>query len=176
MIMGFLGVSLPFGAEIIIIALSLVYTVVVVLLQRKLSNPKRAREVQSEIKRLTNELNALVRSNASKELQAAKQSEVMKLMGESMRSMIKPMIVIGPAFLIIYYVMLPALPLGAGVVEKSVQSLFFYTVLVMGLISSAVILLYDRKMIKKEQQKLKDDEKDLQEAEKGDLGLKTQGV
>lgn len=171
--MSFLGISLPFGAGMAIIALDLIYTVAVVLLQRKLTNPKRTREIQSEIKRLTNELNALVKSNAARELQLAKQNEVTKLMGESMRSMMKPMLILVPISLVVFYVLLPALPLGVGVEAKSVQAMFFYTALVMGLISSAVILLYDKMMLKKEQQMLKVDAENLQEAEKGELRLKT---
>jgi uncharacterized membrane protein (DUF106 family) len=174
MMMDILGVSLPLGAEMIIIVIGVVYTLSSVLLQRKLSNPKRTREVQAQIKQLTNELNALVKGNASKDQQAAKQSEVMKLMGESMRTSMKPMLVVMPVFLVVYYVMLPALPLGAGVGAKNVQTLFFYTVFALGLVSSMVILLYDKRMTKKEQQILKVEEGNLLKAEKGNLGLKAQ--
>jgi uncharacterized membrane protein (DUF106 family) len=146
--MDLLGVSLPIGAELIIIVIGVAYTLASVFLQRKLMNPKRMREVQGRIKLLTNEMNALVKSNATKEQIAAKQGEVMQLMSESMRSSLKPMFVVLPIFLVLYYVMLPAMPLGAA---KSVQSLFFYTVFVLGLIASAAVILYDRSQAKKEQ-------------------------
>ena len=93
-------------------------------------------------------------------------------MGESMRSSMKPMLVVMPMFLIVYYVALPALLLGMGVAAKSGQSLFFYTVFALGLVSSAVVLLYDRSMAKKEMQLLKVDEENLEKAETGSLGLK----
>lgn len=142
------GISLPFGAEIVIITIGIAYTLASVFLQRKLANPRRMREVQARVKQLTSEMNALAKSNATKEQIAAKQSEIMPLMGESMRTSIKPMLVVLPMFLVLYYVMLPALPLGAA---KSVQSLFFITVFVLGLIASAAILVYDRAKMKKEQ-------------------------
>jgi len=172
--MNILGVSLPVGAEMIIIIVGAAYTVASVLLQRKLTNPKRMREIQANIKTLTNELNALVKNNAPKDQQAAKQSEVMKLMGESMRSSMKPMLVVMPVFLVVYYLLLPALLLAIGMTTKDGQSVFFYTVLILGVVSSMIILLYDRMMTKKEQQMLKTDEEELEEAEKGTLGVKAQ--
>ncbi len=171
--MDIFGVSLPVGAEMVVIVIGALYTLASVLLQRKLMNPKRMREVQSQIKKLTNELNALVKSNAPKEQQAAKQSEVMKLMGESMRTSMKPMFVIMPIFLVVYYLVLPALLLAVGMATKSGQSVFFYTVLILGLVSSMVILLYDRSMTKKEEKVLQTDEQNLEKAEKGELGVKT---
>ena len=168
----FLGVSLPFGAEIVVIVIGAVYTIASVLLQRKLTNPKRMREIQSQVKKLTNELNMLVRNNAPKDQQAAKQSEVMKLMGESMRTSMKPMLVVMPVFLVVYYLILPALLLAIGMTTKNGQSTFFYTVLVLGLISSMIILLYDRAMTKKEEKLLQVDEQNLEKAEKGELGVK----
>lgn len=149
--MGFLGISLPLGAELVIIAIGVAYTLVSVFLQRKLSNPRRVRDIQAKLKRLTSELNALVKSNAPKEEIAARQGEMMPLMGESMRTQIKPMLVILPLFLVLYYVMLPVLPLGFDAAKSSVQLLFFITVFILGLISSAVILIYDRAKTKREQ-------------------------
>ena len=43
----------------------------------------------------------------------AKQKEMMPLLGESMRSSMKPMFVILPMFLIVYYVLIPMIPFGA---------------------------------------------------------------
>jgi uncharacterized membrane protein (DUF106 family) len=171
--MGLSVVSLPLGAELTVIIIGVVYTIASVLLQRKLTNPKRMRELQAQIKKLTNELNALVKNNASKELQTAKQSEVMKLMGESMRASFKPMFVALPMFVLLFYFLLPALPLGTAGSGKSAQTVFFYTALGMGLLSTLIITLYDRKMIKKEEQLLKVDAENLQKAESGDLSLKT---
>jgi uncharacterized membrane protein (DUF106 family) len=150
--MSLLGVTLPVGAELIIIAICVVYTLGSVALQRKLTNPKRMREVQARVKQLTNEMNLLAKSNATKEMITAKQNEMMPLMSESMRTMMKPMFVVLPIFLVLYYVMLPALaaPLGVAGGAKSVQLLFFTITLVLGLISTAVILMYDRMKMKQE--------------------------
>jgi uncharacterized membrane protein (DUF106 family) len=152
--MSILGVSLPVGAELTIIALSLAYTLISVILQRKLTNPKRNREIQATIKLHTKELNALVKSNASKEQIAKKQGEVMPLMSESMRSSMKPMLVILPMFFVVYYMALPALPAQLGLTTadaaKTVQSLFFWVVFVFGILSSVVVLIYDRIATKKE--------------------------
>ncbi len=170
--MGILAISLPYGAEIIVIIIGALYTVASVLLQRKLTNPKRMRQIQSQIKTMTNELNTMVRNNASKDQQAAKQSEVMKLMSESMRTSMKPMLVVMPVFLVVYYLVLPALLLAIGMTAKNGQSIFFYTVLILGLVSSMIILLYDRAMTKKEEKLLQADEQNLEKAEKGELGAK----
>ena len=95
-----------------------------------------------------------MKSNASKEQIAKKQGEVMPLMSESMRSSMKPMLVILPMFFVVYYMALPALPAQLGLTTadaaKTVQSLFFWVVFVFGILSSVVVLIYDRIATKKE--------------------------
>lgn len=149
--MSFLGISLPLGAEMVIIVIGIAYTILSVFLQRKLSNPKRTRDIQARLKNLTVELNTLARSNAPKEEIDARNKEIMPLMKESMQMQMKPMLVIVPMFLVMYYVLLPAIPLGITTAAKSVQLLFFVTVFILGLISSAVVLIYDRNVTKREQ-------------------------
>ena len=151
--MGFLGISLPLGAEIVIIIVGVAYTLLSVFLQRKLTNPKRMREVQARLKQITTELNTLMKNNGSKEEISERNKEIVPLMKESMQTQMKPMLVILPLFIVIYYVLLPAIPLGltaAEIATKNVQFLFFVTALVFGFAASGAVLLYDRKLAKKE--------------------------
>jgi len=148
--MGFLGISLQLWPAIAVISIGVAYTLISVLLQRRLSNPKRMREVQARLRAMTGEMNALARNNASKEEIAAKNRELIPLMKESMNNSMKPMLVVLPLFLILYYVLLPSIPAALGP-TKSVQLTFFLTSLVLGLISSVVILFYDKVQTRKEQ-------------------------
>ncbi len=146
--MGILPV-LPVNVEIMVIVIAVVYTVVSVLAQRKLSNPKRMREIQYKAKMMQKEMNEMLKNKAPQEELMAKQKEFMPLMGEQLKSSMKPMLVILPLLLIVYYVLMPVLPLGAGNLNGS-KELFFIVVFGLGIISAIVIMLYDRAKTKKE--------------------------
>jgi len=146
---------MPLPIALAIIAFGLVEVVISIVVQRKLSNPRRARELQAKMNRLSKELQGLG-SSASKEVLTAKQNEIMALMKENMGMMIKPMIVALPLFLILYYVVLPAgFNSFAGetftfIVPLNYTSLFFVTVLIFGIISSIIITIYDKKKMREE--------------------------
>jgi len=92
-----------------IIAIGIAYAIFSVVLQRKLVDPKRMREIQYKVNMLSKDLNAMIKNNASKEEISNKQKELMPLMSENMKKQFKPMIVILPIFFLVYYVLLGAL-------------------------------------------------------------------
>ena len=144
-------ISLPMGAEIVIVAIGICYTLLSVFLQRKLTNPKKLRDIQNRMKQLTKEMNEMTKANAPKEQIMAKQGEIMPLMGESMRAQLKSTFVLLPMFVVFYYLLVPNLPLGvAPGAIASVKTMFFITVFVFGLVMLAVMTLYDRRKARME--------------------------
>jgi uncharacterized membrane protein (DUF106 family) len=162
--MGLLPV-LPFNVELIIIVMALVYTGISILAQRKLSNPKRMREIQYKVKIIQKDMNDMIKNKAPQEQLMAKQKEFMPLMGEQMKSSMKPMLVILPLLLITYYLILPALPIGASNLSGS-KELFFIIVFAVGIVVAIIIMVYDRKQAKKEQ-------KEAEAAENGTAASQT---
>ena len=146
--MGILPV-LPINVEIMIIVIAVAYTAISILAQRKLTNPKRMREIQYKAKVMQKEMNEMLKNKAPQEELMAKQKEFMPLMGEQLKSSMKPMLVILPLLLIVYYVIMPVLPLGAGNLTGS-KELFFIVVFALGIVSAIVIMVYDRAKTKKE--------------------------
>ena len=146
--MGILPV-LPINVEIMIIVIAVAYTAISIFAQRKLTNPKRMREIQYKAKVMQKEMNEMLKNKAPQEELMAKQKEFMPLMGEQLKSSMKPMLVILPLLLIVYYVIMPVLPLGAGNLTSS-KELFFIVVFGLGIVSAIVILLYDKGKTKKE--------------------------
>ncbi len=152
---------MPVSIALSIVLIGVLYTAISVLLQRKLINPKRMRELQQKSKDITTELNRLVKANAPKEHIEAKQKELMPMLSESMRSQMKPMFVILPIFLVMYYLILPTVfassttsffmfTLFGAKEQLGLRGLFFYTVLIIGIIASISILVYDKKKTKLE--------------------------
>ncbi len=162
--MGLLPV-LPFNVELIIIVMALVYTGISILAQRKLSNPKRMREIQYKVKIIQKDMNDMIKNKAPQEQLMAKQKEFMPLMGEQMKSSMKPMLVILPLLLITYYLILPELPIGASNLSGS-KELFFIIVFAVGIVVAIIIMVYDRKQAKKEQ-------KEAEAAENGTAASQT---
>lgn len=146
--MGILPV-LPVNVALMVIVIAVAYTAISILAQRKLTNPKRMREIQYRAKVMQKEMNEMLKNKAPQEELMAKQKEFMPLMGEQLKSSMKPMLVILPLLLIVYYVIMPVLPLGAGNLTSS-KELFFIVVFGLGIVSAIVILLYDRGKTKKE--------------------------
>ncbi len=141
---------MPINAEIWIVVIALAYTIISVILQRTLTNPKKTREIQRRMKEISQELNDLVKRNAEQETIRAKQAELMPLMSKSMMSSFKPMFAILPIFLVLYYWLVPHLlvfmpQVFASTSKTAVSGLFFMSVFVLGLASSFVVLAYDKK-------------------------------
>ncbi|MDE1865969.1 MAG: DUF106 domain-containing protein [Candidatus Micrarchaeota archaeon] len=140
--------------EAIIIVIAVAYAIFAVVVQRKLSNAKRLREIQAQISKISKEMNKMMKEKVPEAQIMAKQKEMMPLLGESMRSSMKPMFVILPLFLVVYYVLVPQLPLGAPATPKTIQQFFFLVVFVVGLISAVVMMIYDRTQTKKMEKEL----------------------
>lgn len=135
---------LPTNVEILIIGTAVAYTVVSIAAQRLLSNPKRMREIQTEVKDLQKELNAMLKNNAAQEDLMKKQKELMPLLGEQMKQSMKPMLVVFPLLIIVYYLLIPHIPIIAHNDVNGSKTLFFIVVFVLGIISAIGILIYDR--------------------------------
>ena len=155
-----------YGIEITVIAVA--YVAFSVLLQRKLIDTKRMRKIQAEIKEKSKELTDLSKAKADTAQLMAKQKEVTALMGESMKSSFKPTLVIFPVFIVLYYLVFPAVFKADATVTIPIilstvgyKYYFFLVTLALGLASSVVILLYDNAKMKKEIIKL-----EVEEAEK----------
>ncbi len=129
-------------------------------IQRKLSNPKRNREIQRKIKEHTKVLNKMVKEGAAKDVIMKKQGEVMPLMTESMKNQMKSAFVVLPIFFVIYSFALPYVATYLGFASDTTtflvfsnvtyQSLFFMNVFIVGIIITAFVLYYDRKKSKEE--------------------------
>ncbi len=142
------------GIELAVIAV--VYVVFSMFLQRKLVNMKNMRHVQDQIKMKSKELNDMAKNQARKEELDAKQKEVTQLLGQSMKSSFKPMIVVLPVFFILYYLLLPAvfpssltftIPVLSTV---SYRTYFIVIAFICGIIASAVVMVWDRMQMAKE--------------------------
>ncbi len=141
------------GIEVTIAAV--VYVLFSVSVQRKLVNTKEVMVKQNVIKEKSKELNELVKSKASQEAMMAKQKEITSLLGESMRSQLKPMFVILPIFFLFYYLVFPAVfPTNPNIhflsMTLNYKSYFVLVAFVAGIVVSGVLMLNDRIKIAKE--------------------------
>lgn len=144
---------------ILIIAIALAYAIGSIALQRRISNAKKMRELQRKISESSKRMNAMIKAGASKEEIASKQKEMMPLMSESMKNSIKPMIVILPLFVLLYYLILPFVINLTGQADNTInfilsglsyQNFFFAVVFIFGIATSIAILAYDKKKGKEE--------------------------
>lgn len=143
--------------EYAIIGVAIAYALLAVFLQRKLSNMDKMYELQDQIKAKSNELMELTKKNTSKDILDAKQKEVMGMVSQSMRFQLKPMLVVFPMFLIVYYLALPAVfaPIVAGTVFNifgisfGYQGLFILVAFIIGFGASMLLMSLDKKRLKK---------------------------
>lgn len=126
-------------------------------IQRKVSDTQRMRQIQTKIQEVSKELNKLIKEKAPNDEISKKQKEVMPLVTKSLKLQIKPMFIIFPIFILIYYILLPALfkPMTSDTISLfsynlNYQSFFFVIVFGLGIISSIIILIYDKKLAAKE--------------------------
>jgi uncharacterized membrane protein (DUF106 family) len=140
---------LPLNIEILIVVMAVIYTSISLAAQRLLANTKRMREIQARVSILQKEMNEMMKRNAPQDQLMAKQKEFMPLIGEQMKNSMKPMLVIFPLLIVTYYLIIPHLPI-ASTYLGGAKTLFFIIVFGIGLIAAVAILLYDRRLIKKE--------------------------
>jgi uncharacterized membrane protein (DUF106 family) len=135
-----------------ITAIAAVYALFVILLQRKLINIDRMYELRAKMNDKTTGLTNLIKSNAPKEEISQKQKELMDISTQSMKQQLKPLVVVFPLFLMLYYVALPhvfnmtsTLTLASFTISYS--EFFVILLFVIGLIFSTSFSIYDRKRL-----------------------------
>lgn len=138
-----------------IVVSGVIYTIAAAVVQRKMSNPKRTRELQDQIKIFSKEINEMIKRNAPKEEISAKQRVMMPLVKQSMTLNMKSTLVLIPTFLIVYYLIIPwlfgglgasatAFSIGSYNVSLQYRGVFFVSVFILGICTSIGIMLYDR--------------------------------
>jgi len=142
---------------LLIVLIAVLYTLFSFVIQRKMANMKKVYEMQETIKQKSKELSDMVKNGAKNEELMLKQREVMSLASESMINQMKPMIIILPLFLVVYYWLLPAIfPTHPTIVidgaKFAYNTFFIIVVFIVGLILSVSVMLIDRSKRKKEQQ------------------------
>lgn len=154
----FLLTTMPFyNVEVPIIMIAVVYIIGTLVIQRKAADTKKMRSVQLQIQEITKQLNEMIKNKVPNDEISKKQKEVMPLVTSSLKMQLKPMFIIFPLFMLVYYVMLPHL---FGQYSKDTITLFsfqlnylmffFAIVFLLGIISSIGILIYDKKQAAKE--------------------------
>ena len=137
--------------ELAIIAIA--DAILTILIQRKLTDPKRTYEIQTRLKSISNELVALSKANASKEDIAKKNGELTSLFSEQFKNQMKSMVAIFPLSIFIYYYVIPTLtPKGAVASIKifffsltQYQAFFIGIIFVLSFIISTTLLARDKK-------------------------------
>ena len=144
-------VPMPINVALIIVGIAILDVAMSTVIQRTLGNPKKARSIQRKLNRINIEMREMIKNKAPQEHIMAKQKEMMPHFNESMKNSMKPMIVIFPVLLAIYYLLI-------GVYLSSWQKyvinfifpmgykeLFIAVVFILGLVVGITIALYDRK-------------------------------
>ena len=142
---------------LLIVLIAVLYTLFSFVIQRKMANMKKVYEMQEIIKQKSKELSDMVKNGAKNEELMLKQREVMSLASKSMINQMKPMIIILPLFLVVYYWLLPLIfPTHPAVIIDGVKiaynNFFIIVVFIFGLILSFSVMLIDRSKRKKEQE------------------------
>jgi uncharacterized membrane protein len=141
------------GIEVTLVAVA--YVLVSISLQRRLANPRQTYKVQDDIKRKSNELSELTKNKAAQAQIDAKQKEITGLLSQSMKASMKPMLVVLPFFLVLYYLVFPNFFPAAATVSLFSMTLSYKTYFVaisfvVGLVISTSMMVYDRAKMKKE--------------------------
>ncbi|MDE1855807.1 MAG: DUF106 domain-containing protein [Candidatus Micrarchaeota archaeon] len=138
------------GYEIVVVAV--VYALGALFLQRKVTNMHKMYEMQDQIKQKSDELMKHTKEGTkTKEELAAMQKEVMTMVSMSMRNQMKPMLVMLPTFLVVYYALIPYVfgTVAAGLTFTSFnltyQSFFLSVAIVVGLVCSVALMLLDKR-------------------------------
>jgi len=137
------------GAMALISGIAIAYIILATYLSRWLSNARRMRVVQAQVKVITKELQALAKAKAPPAEILAKQKVLMPLINESMKNSMKPMIVLLPLTFILYNFVVPALPIPASGMNAA-HSLFFIVLVIGGIIASIISYYWDKHMLAKE--------------------------
>ncbi|MDE1824280.1 MAG: hypothetical protein KGH74_03195 [Candidatus Micrarchaeota archaeon] len=140
---------------IVIPLIALVYVTATIVVQRKVSNIERMRELQQGMKDRMKELNSMIKSNADKAAIDAKNKELSAIASENMKHTMKASFIILPISLIVFYYLLP---LGFGHSTFSLdilsfklnyQTYFVVVAVIAGLAASVLLGAYDKRRLAK---------------------------
>ncbi len=143
----------------LLVGLAVCYTVGLFALQRKLSNPKKMREMNRKLKQYLESHKELLKNNASQEDIQKKMNEINALAAESMKGMMVPLVVSLPVLGIIYLWLLPYLAATYSFTTSTIMLLgfslsyrnfFILSAFVPGIILTIVVMAYDKAQAKKE--------------------------
>ncbi len=136
-----------------LIGVAFVYAMFSLLLQRRLGNVDKMYEIRARMNQHQKALMDLVKNNAAKEEISRKQKEVMDVSTESMKLQFKPMLVVFPAFILLYYVLLPMhfnMAANLTILSYTLSYHWFFVgiLFVVGILLSTVFSIYDRRRLK----------------------------
>lgn len=143
----------------VILAIALIGTfeiVVSTLLQRKLINTKKSRQIQYRMNMISKEVKEMIKNKESTDAINQKNKEMMPLASESMKMTLKPMIAIFPLFIFVYYVVI-GMYLSDWkkyvvnfIIPMHYKTFFIVFILIVGMVIGIAISIYDRKKAKEE--------------------------
>ena len=136
--------------ELAVIAIAYALFSVAVQRHPKIGKRQRMYEIQAQMKQASDEMNAMAKNGASKEDMMAKQKEMMPLLSESMKLQLKPMLVVFPVLIILYYFLLPmSFPKGLTIdllsFKLSYQYFFIIVSFVVAFPLSMIFMAMDKK-------------------------------
>ncbi len=141
-----------------IIVIAALYVTLSVVVQRKIGNFARMKEIRQEMNSKMAELRKMGK-DVSSEVLKAKQNEIAALTSESMKHQLKPTLMILPVSLVLFYVALPMVfghqPVNIsifGIAITSYSYLFIIVAFILGLMSTIALSIYDRITAPKKQQ------------------------
>ncbi len=136
--------------EILVAAVA--YICIAITVQRRLSNMPKMYAMQAAVQVKAKELNDMAKAGADQAVLMAKQKEMSAMLMSSMKYQIRPLLVVLPMFLIVYYYLLPLGFANAPFPHISILSLtltyktlFFYTVFILGLVISLSLTFRDKR-------------------------------
>ncbi|MCL5433711.1 MAG: hypothetical protein M1538_01890 [Candidatus Marsarchaeota archaeon] len=145
--------SMTAATAFAVFGVALLYVALVLALQRKLYDPLKLMEHQVHIKRLTNEMKDMIKSNQDV---SGKQKELYGHFKESMKAQVLLFAVL-PLFFIFYYLLLPYMFSGVSnqtiniIVPLTYQGFFVLCAFILGLALGLTIRKFDSKRLKKRQ-------------------------
>lgn len=151
-------VPMPFSVVVILVIIGVFEVTISILVQRKVGNPKRMREIQIKMSKVSKDMKEMMKSKASQESIMQKQREIMPLANESMKMSLKPMLIIFPFFMFMYYGVVGIMLKGWSmykinfIVPLGYEGFFIVSVFILGLIAGISVSLYDRKKMKEERE------------------------
>jgi len=153
-------VVMPLYAELVVIAIGVLDVIVSIYLQRKVFiDEEKMYRSQMKMKKFQSDMKEMVKNKASQEELMNKQKEMMPLMSENMSFSIKSAIPSLILFFAIYDLILPYIykAIAPNYIDATVyfimplnyHTLFWATILILGIVGAIYMAIRDRKNIKK---------------------------